>query len=509
MISQKRYVDITSGVGAGAGVKTRQLTMRVITDDARMAPSEIKKFTTPDDVMKFFGANSQEYARAQRYFGFISKSINAPKEISFVRWINRPIAPSIKGSENPAPVNTIKLISSGTITFDIDGSAQLVGGLDMTTASTETAIASAVTAKLASNTNVNLKGSTVSWDANAGQYAWTGAQSANVTVKVIDSSVGANDVGIALGFLSADAIVTPGQTEESLAECAARTTEEDNNFGSLVVKYGAGAGHADAIALAQWNKAQNNMYMISLAMSKEDVRTTTSGQTIEDFKGLTGCAITLTGPNVADYTDQIPCEILAATDYSAPNATQNYMYYQFADRAVAVNSDTEATEFDKLRVNYIGQTQTGGQKLAFYQRGTLQGGSQDAVDMNTYANEMWLKDYITSQYLSAFLSLPDIQANQDGKATMITILQGAVEQAKYNGVISEGKELNNVQKLYIAQVTGDKMAWHQVATVGFWFDVSLRSKVTDDGRTEWLAKYILVYGKGDSIRAVEGQDILI
>lgn len=508
MIRQDRYVDITSGVGAGAAVGVRQLIMRLISEDTRIAPSEIKEFNSPDEVLAFFGAGSQEYKRALRYFKFVSKSIVSPKTMSVVRWINRPIAPSIKGI-TPQSVAQIKLISAGTITFSINGTNEIISGIDFTTATTESAVVQIMNTKLAAAVDLNLKGSSVVWDANVKQYTWTGSQATNVNVKVVDSSVGANDVGAALGFSLPSAITTAGQTEETLAECASRTTSIDNNFGSLVVKYGIGAGHEDAVDLAKWNAAQNNMYIVSVAMSKEDIRVNSPGQQFSDFDGLSGLAITLEGPEPEDFTDQIPCEILAATDYTQPNATQNYMYYQFADRSTAVSDDAEADEFDDLDVNYIGITQTAGQKLAFYQRGVLKGGPQDARDMNTYANEMWFKDYIASQYLTAFLSLPDIQADQDGKATMIAILQGAIDVAKFNGTISEGKELSTVQRLYISQVTGDKMAWHQVATVGYWFNVTLTARTGKNGRAEWVAKYILVYAKGDSVRSVEGQDILI
>jgi hypothetical protein len=139
----------------------------------------------------------------------------------------------------------------------------------------------------------------------------------------------------------------------------------------------------------------------------------------------------------------------------------------------------------------------------------LGGGATDAVDMNVYANEMWLKDYLSAQYLSTFLSLPTVPANDIGEAMLIAVMQSGVDQAKFNGVISAGKDLNVQQQLYISQITGDKTAWHQVQTLGYWFNIRFLSRVTTDGRTEYYAKYILVYSKDDAVRAVEGQDVLI
>ena len=208
--------------------------------------------------------------------------------------------------------------------------------------------------------------------------------------------------------------------------------------------------------------------------------------------------------------EQSPAEILAATDYTQPAANQNYMYYSFANRNVTVTDDTTANTVDALRGNYIGVTQSAGQPLAFFQRGVLCGGSTAAVDMNTYANEMWLKSAIFAQLMSLFLNSPIVPADVDGQAAIIGVIQSQVDVARTNGVISKGKTLSVVQQQYIGQITGDVNAWRQVQNIGFWLNVTFASEVNpNSGLTEWYASYQLIYSKGDAIRSVEGSDILI
>ena len=84
-----------------------------------------------------------------------------------------------------------------------------------------------------------------------------------------------------------------------------------------------------------------------------------------------------------------------------------------------------------------------------------------------------------------------------------------MEQALFNGVISVEKPLTTVQKLYITEITGDDLAWHQVQNAGYWVDAVMQSYVTEDARTEWKCVYTLVYSKDDAIRKVEGSHILI
>lgn len=517
MISQKRYVDITSGVGGGAGVRTRQLILRIITTNTLLAPGQIKEFETADDVLTFFGDSSEEYKRAVRYFGFISKSVTAPQLISFSRWVDVAVPPQVRATTAPATLAALKAISAGSMQFDIDGVTTDVTAIDLSAATDLTNVATLLTAKVATIVNNPvLSNSTFQYDTGSQRYSWTGGQS-TVTVKF--NNGGSNDVAAMIGLASTDAIVTAGQAAESPVDAISKSAGQNNNFGSFLFTYGSGiSADPDATTeIGQWNKAQNNMYMFLVGIEQKwltETEVEDPSSRVSQYKGLSGLAVTALVNGIANqanptFDEQIPGEILAATDYTSQNATQNYMYYQFSDRVATVTDDEMADWYDKNRFNYIGRTQTAGQLLEFYQRGTLGGGATDAVDMNVYANEMWLKDYLSAQYLSTFLSLPTVPANDIGEAMLIAVMQGGVDQAKFNGVISAGKDLNVQQQLYISQITGDKTAWHQVQTLGYWFNIRFLSRVTTDGRTEYYAKYILVYSKDDAVRAVEGQDVLI
>lgn len=231
----------------------------------------------------------------------------------------------------------------------------------------------------------------------------------------------------------------------------------------------------------------------------------------ELVKGYAGTGMTVYDPNQpADYVEQSPAEIFAATDYTAPNGTQNYMYYVFPQRNTTVSTDAVADQMDAVRANYIGVTQQAGQKLAFYQRGVLMGGPTAPTSMNVYANEIWFKDFLAVSFLNAFLALPQIPADSEGDAILTGLLQTGVDTAKTNGTIAVGKALTVQQQLYISQQTGDANAWRQVQTSGYWFRVQMLSRNNpNSGLTEYYAKYLLIYSKNDSVLKVEGQDTLI
>lgn len=291
-------------------------------------------------------------------------------------------------------------------------------------------------------------------------------------------------------------------TGETITNVLTASTEANNNFGSFCFTTACALTQAEVVEAATWNNAQNVMFQFCVAVPAGDAAAFSTA-----LMGLAGVSLTLDA--IADeYHEMMPMTILAATNYTKRNSVQNFMFQQFS-ATPTVTTTALSTTYDNARVNYYGRTQTAGQTIDFYQRGVLMGGATAPTDMNTYANEQWLKDAAGSAIMSLLLSMPKVSANAGGRAQLLTAIQSVIDQALYNGTISVGKTLNTTQKVYIGSITGDELAWHQIQSIGYWIDCILESYVTTDSRTEWKATYSLMYAKDDVIRAVEGTHTLI
>lgn len=506
MISQDRYIKIVSGVGAANVVAQRQFIMRVITQNPAVPPGIVIEFSSDTAVGAYFGATSEEYKRAQAYFAFVSKSITSPALISFARWVNQSIAPTIVGDAFPKSISSFAAVTAGTLTINVGNTPINIAALDLSQALDLTAVAAKIQTALRSSADAQLVLATVTFNTNTNQFTITGSILGSGIMTV--SPTGLNtDISQITGLATGNTVIVPGQAADNASVAVAKSASISNNMGSFIFTTGTGIlTNDDIIAVATWNNAQNNMYLYSTA-----VLATNLGVLFPLVKGYSGTALNLisgTAPN--DYIEQSPCEILAATDFTAANSAQNYMFYQFASRNVTVSDDTNADAMDKLRANYIGVTQSGGQPLAFYQRGLLCGGSTAAVDMNVYANEIWLKSSFGTTSLALLIAEPSVAASPTGAASFLGVYQPIITQALANGTFSTGKTLSAVQRQYITTVTADRGAWRQVQTSGYWIDVSFSSYTNQNtGLTEWKATYKLVYSKGDAIRFVSGQDIMI
>lgn len=499
-ISFKRYVDITSGVGGGAGVRLRDLILRLFSTSTLVPEKTVIEMDTADEVGAYFGTTSAEYLRAVFYFGFISKLITAPKKISFSRFADVAAAARIYGAKKAFAVSQFTGTTTGALKLTIGAYAADVTGLNFSAATTLSNVASilqtAIQAVVAGG--ADWTGATVTYNATKQRFELVGGTTHAAPVATAAPATGV-DIRSLLGW-DATAVFSPGVDLQEPLDAFLASVQVSDNFGSFA--FIPAITQSQVAAVAAQNDTYNVKFMYLVPIAAADAASYYGA-----LSGLSGVATTLS-PISTEYPELLPAAILAATDYARRNSVQNYMYQQ-ATLTPSVQDDPTATTLDIVRVNYYGRTQTAGQYIDFYQRGVMMGLATDPVDMNTYANEMWFKDAAGAKIMELLLSLARVSANSTGRGQLLAILQSMIEQATFNGTISLGKPLNTTQKLYIGNLTGDDQAWQQVFRLGYWIDCVLQSYVTTDGRTEWKAVYTLIYSKDDAIRKVEGSHVLI
>lgn len=496
-VTINKYVEITSGVGGGARVRQRDLIGRIFTANVKVPADAIVEVTSAEDAATYFGSTSEEYKRAAFYFGFISKYITAPQVLQFVRWAQVDAAPRIFGARVTAGLSALQAITAGTLRLTAGANTVNVTGLNFSAASSYAAVAAALQSAIRTQTGAQFPAATVTYDAVAGTFNFTGGVVGVAPVAV--TLTGGADVAPSIGWGTA-AVFSPGVTTTSITTTLTTSSDTSSNFGSFL--FMPTLTQEQVLEAATWNAARNVEFMLCLRCDDSN-RDALAAALI----GIAGHQLTFC-PDPAEYDEMCPMLVMASTVYSKRNAVQNYMYQQFSLTPKVKDTPT-SDELDGLRINYYGVTQTAGQLIAFYQRGVMGGGATAPTDQNTYANEIWMKDVARAQILSLLLSVGRVPANDTGRGQVIAILQDTIDQALFNGCISVDKPLTAAQKLYIGNITGDDLAWHQVANAGYWLDAGVESYATTDGRTEYKIVYTLVYSKDDAVRKVEGSHILI
>ena len=433
--------------------------------------------TTLDDVGIYFGQASPEYRVAVKYFGFTSKSITKPQVIGFCRWNEAAVPPTVYGGTTPKVLADFVAITAGTLDVVVNGVVVPIGPLDFSTATSFTDVAGFISYALNAKANPMLATASTPYNSNSQQFIFFGGVSGSGTVTFNETPL-----SVLLGWFGSGQVETEGAALQTALEAISESTDASDNFGSFSYT-DASLNDADVKAIAEWNHAQNNKFVYCTPTTMA-----TAPAAFAALKGYSGTAVTVTndlGGVDRDWSENCPMEILASTDYSRPGSSQNYMYYQFPSRPATVLTNTNADLMDANRANYIGQTQTAGNKIEFYQRGVLMGGVADATDITTYAGEMWLKDRFTTDLMNLFLALPSLPANNSGRASVLGAMQSGINAALFNGIISVGKPLTELQKVYIVQITGSATSWQQVQSGGYFIDASLQSYLDSSGATQW------------------------
>lgn len=497
-ISITKYVNITSGIGAGSAVRLRDLIGRIFTTNELVPTKSFVEMTTVEEVGAYFGTASEEYARASLYFGFISKNITRANRIAFARWADVATAPQIFGA-TPSALATIAAINNGSFTLTLGTDVNEVSGLNFTGAVSLAAVATILqTAIRAEEVTALWSSATVVYNATRGSFDFEGGETGNNKIEVSAGVTGTTvESIIGWGF---GAILSDGSAIETVTDTLTASADASNNFGSFLFMPTMSEEEIEEAAI--WNTTQNVLYQYMVPVTK------TNAQDYYDLlKDYAGIAVTIS-ETAGEYPEMIPMIVLAATDYARRNSTQNYMF-QIFPVTPSVNTTAESTTFDNIRINYYGQTQTAGQFIQFYQRGKLMGLPVNPSDQNVYANEQWLKDAAGAALMELLLALAKVSANAKGRGQVLAQLQSVINQALFNGTISIGNPLTNTQKLFIAEITGDPQAWQQVFSIGYWVDAVITREVQVDGSVEYNVTYTLVYAKDNVIRRVVGSHVLI
>lgn len=494
-ISIKKYVDITSGVGAGNVVRERELIGRIFTDNPRVPVDGIVELTSAADARSHFGVGSEEANRATFYFGFISKNIVAPKKLQFARVPLVAAAPRIYGARLAATLASFQAVTAGALSITAGANTAALTGLNFSAATSFANVASILQTAIRAASGTQFATATVTYDPVTASFNFTGSVAEPAVISVAASSLGSL-LGWGLG-----AVLSPGTGAVDPVVAVDTSAEASNNFGSFL--FIPDLTEVQIVAVATANAARNVEFMYTVGVSDTNAASLAAAL-------LNTAGVTLTfAPLAGEFDEMAPMIVMAATDYTKRNAVQNYMFQQFSGLTPKVLTTVQSDQFDDLRVNYYGNTQTAGQQINFYQRGVMGGLATALVDQNIYANELWLKDAAAANIMSLLLSVGRVPANADGTGQVVAILQGVIDRALFNGVISVGKTLTVLQRLYVNEMTDDELAWHQVQDFGYWIECVIEQETTVDGRVEYKAVYTLIYAKDDAIRKVEGTHVLI
>lgn len=500
----KNYINIISVTVGGAALSRRSTELRITGDDPLLPVGAVVEFFDANQVGGFFGYSSLQFSFAKIYFGFVSKVATKALKLSWFNVLATSANPIAFGKPGD---NGISLSYGNTCALDIviDGTSNALT-VDLTGVSTPADVASTFeTAMQALAGDFATATATYDTDTNAFIVSLLG-HSPLTSLIILGTNANGNALAAGMGMAGL-AIYSLGKASTSIItelDAMANLSNDFFSFGYI------DANDSDVTAdYADWALIENNTYAYLGAVDMASYDGTPAYAAVID-KALSQGGNGLTKSTIGQFVELLPGMVMGATDYTKRGAAKNFMYQQ--DGAFEQYSVTDEAEYNKLKdlgINFYGQTQSAGTNLSFYQWGVMSGGTKDIRAMGPFFNEIWLKDAITVAMMNEFIAneniAADVSGNQRISGAITTICQ---EEAKFNGVISIGKELTVLQKASITEMSGDDQAWVQIQSLGFWLDVNIVPQV-DQGITTYVGEYLLIYAKGDSISMIDGRNVAI
>lgn len=439
-IPASELVDITPRV-IGGGLSGLSFVGTFLTKDANLPTATAVPFYSQEEVGKYFGTASTEYALAGNYFIADSNSSKKPNVLWFYRYVNEATAAFLRGSSSPATLDELKSITSGSFKITVNGTAISATSLDFSAQTSFSGVASVIQTKLATT----LTGTTCTWNSNFQAFVitspTTGSSSTITYAEAASTGVDiSEELGLTAGTLSQGSAVT------TLTDTMTGCVNSNSNFWAYMPVWQE--SDEEALELAAWCNNQGTRFMYAL------VDASSSGKTPNNAACL--------AHQVADYygvcclynTKALGAMVMgigASIEPAQLEGRKTWAFKQQNGLAYTVNTVADARALQGNGYNFYGDYATASNEFKLLQNGQISG---IAKWIDTYYGQVFIKDGLQNSWLNAMITANTIPYNESGYGVLRAAAMDTINTAVNAGFIRQGVSLSESQKAQVQAEAG-------------------------------------------------------
>ena len=446
-IPARQIVDVTPRV-INAGVPDLAMSGLLLTKNALCIYPDMS-FSSATAVGAYFGYDSDEYKAALKYFMGYDNAFKRPDTLKFARRIDVDVAGELIGG-SAAKLSDLKAITAGSFSIDVDGTTVNVTGLDLSSVTTQSDVATALQAKIT--------GTTVTYNSNLNAFIVVSA----TTGENSSVSVATGTSADALGLSSATgAVAQAGMAAMSEDANMTAIARADGNWVSFTTLYSA--DDDEIIALAEWTNNQKVEYAYF-------PYTDSQGNTVPSNQNNL--------PNVlknADYEGTVllfgivdhavaAMSIWASVDWNRYNGLPTMAFRSQNGLAASVTDETIAENLLSMNVNYYGRYASRVEDFTFFYNGKLVGGDFGFID--AYIGNIWLRNALQNAILNGLQQVARTPYTDAGYNQIRAWCLDPINRGLNNGVIQAGLNLSEAQKAQLYNEIGQDVS-EQIYTDGY------------------------------------------
>lgn len=426
-----------------AGGTELEIAGLFLTKNPIMPFPAVYSFGGKNAVKDFFGAESEEYALAEKYFLGYDNSFVKPRRLWFARRADVAIPGFLRGAKFAGSLASLTAITNGSLKIGLNGAAPAnITGIDLSAATSLSGAAEIITA--------SLTGATVSYSSLNGAFTVTsdtaGAQSA---VSFAAPTGSGTDLSSLLALTEeAGAVISQGSGALSGATNMDSVRNQTENFVTFSTVFEA--SDDEALSLAAWSSGQDSEFLCVLwskspLLLTQGTDASLAGQIAENnFGGTAGVY------GDAGYAAFI-MGAAASVDWNRRNGAITFAFKSQEGLAPTANDLGTADVLLGKRFNFYGRYATRADDFIFLYDGSMFG---DWRFIDPYINGIWLRNALQLAILSGLKQSPRTPYAEGGYTLIRAWCQNVIERALYNGVIEAGVTLAASQKAEMIQEVG-------------------------------------------------------
>jgi hypothetical protein len=401
----------------------------------------VLQFANADTVGDFFGLESDEYKAASIYFLGYNNSFAKPRHLMIGRRVKEAVGAYLRGAQYTGTLASLKLITAGTLTVEINGADVSVSDVDLSAATSYSDVATALQTAL----QAELAGVTVAYSSLTGAFQINGPSTgAEQTIAYASGTLAE-----ALNFTQAKgAVVSLGSDALTPAENMAIIKEQTQNWVSFTTLYAA--TNDEHLGLSAWASSQGIEYLYVGWTADPALLVQGSTTSIADqIKAAEYGATTL----VYDNSDVAVFLLgsIASVNWERYQGTINYAFKKVDGVAATVTNQTDADLLLAKGVSFMGNFATRNDDFTFFYDAKMFG---DYGYVDAFVNTVWFKNVMQVSVMNGLTQAGRVPYNERGYALIRAWLQDPINRAVNNGTIDAGVVMSESQKAQVYNETG-------------------------------------------------------
>lgn len=499
-VSTSKFVNIIPQliVARGSGFELNGL---LLTQNSTLPIGQVYRFESADAVGAYFGATSQEYAFALKYFQGYDGKTKIPAALLIANYILAPQAGWMRGSSVAYTINQFNTIADGNLSVVIGGAQYDLTGLDFSAVVTYSDIAAALqTAIRAAASGVPaVAQATVTYSSQFKAFTITaGASDETGTVGYAVPSTGTGtDLSAILGFTQATgAIISAVQDSTITLSFFMNNIVKQTKNWITFTKLWAFSFEED-MAFSSWAASIATRYAY-IGNSLES--TAKDGNNDVDFASqLKANDIINTIPNFGDYfLAAFVMGAIASINFNIPDGKMTLAFKTQSGQAITCDNDDDYEVLTGKGYNVYVSDSTANNVFTGYQRGTITG---DYGFIDAFVNHIWINDQLQVALRTLLSDRRFIPYSDRGLSDIMNAMKPVIDLAKQAGVIEEGVELSDDIINAVRSETGVQDVDSPLYTQGWYLYASQPSSAVRAQRGSPILMFY--YCDGGSIQKID------